>query len=70
MDFIEKLCINHVVASHGIVVVLAVAIARIDALIAFVLRIFSKEQVEAAIDKAAGAAKAEVDKVSQQQPKP
>ena len=70
MDFIEKLILNHVMASHGVCVALSVILARIDHIIAFALKIFSAQQIDAAIDKAAAAAKTHVDQDAAQQPKP
>jgi hypothetical protein len=69
MDFLNKLVFNHVwgslVASHAFIAVLA----NVDRLIKLVLVYFSKDQIEAAIDAAAKAAKAQVEKDAQT-PKP
>ena len=65
MDFINRLVAQHVwgslVASHAFIAVLA----NVDRLIKMVLVYFSKDQIEAAIDAAAKAAKSEVEKDAQ-----
>ena len=69
MDFINKMVAAHVwgslVASHAFIALLA----NVDRLIKLVLVYFSKDQIEAAIDAAAKAAKAQVEKDAQT-PKP
>ena len=71
MDFINSLVAKHVwgslVASHAFIALLS----NVDRLIGFALAYFSKDQIEAAIDAAAKAAKAEVEKdAAQAPPKP
>ena len=62
MDWINKLVAQHfwgsLAASHAFIALLA----NVDRIIGFALAYFSKDQIESAIDAAAKAAKAEVEK--------
>lgn len=61
MDFIDKLVLNHVLASQGAVAAIAAVVSNLDRLIKFALKYFSASQIDGAIDQAAAAAKARVD---------
>ena len=66
MDWINHLVLNHLLASHGVVVALAIFASNIDRLIKMLLGMFSKEDLEAGIDKLDALAKKEIEKVANQ----
>ena len=69
-DMIQNMVLHHMMASHGVVAVLAVLIARIDSIILLALRFMPKERIEALLDAMNKAAKAEVEKVAAEPPPP
>ena len=66
MDFISKLILNHLLAIPIVVGLLAVAVKKLDAIILFLLRFFSKESLEAQLDKLGTEGKREIEKVASQ----
>ena len=70
MDIINKLVLDHVLASHGIVVLITLVLAKLDAVILFALRFFSADTINAELDRLDQAAKARVSADAAQPPKP
>ena len=70
MDIINKLVLDHVLASHGIVVLITLFITKLDAIILFALRFFSADTINAELDRLDQAAKARVSADAAQPPKP
>lgn len=66
MDLISQWAINHVLHQPAVLAVSAALLANVDRIIAALLKVFSPAQLDAAIDKADAAAKAEVAKVAGQ----
>ena len=70
MDIINKLVLDHVLASHGVVVLITLFLAKLDAVILFALRFFSADTINAELDRLDQAAKARVSADAAQPPKP